>query len=57
MAIAKEQIRQIIVENDISSVGDVYELLKDGFKDILQELLEAELDMMLGYEKNKKGDT
>lgn len=57
MAIAKEQIRQIIAENDISSVGDVYELLKDGFKDIPQELLEAELDMMLGYEKNKKGDT
>ena len=36
MAVAKEQIRQIISENNISSVADVYTLLKDSFKDILQ---------------------
>ena len=29
---------------------------KDSFKDILQELLEAEMDATLGYEKNCKGD-
>lgn len=57
MSIAKEQVRQIISENDISSVNDVYELLRDGFKDILQELLEAEMDVTLGYEKNKKGNS
>ena len=57
MSIAKKQIRQIISENDISSVNDVYELLRDGFKDILQELLEAEMNVTLGYEKNKKGNT
>ncbi len=56
MAVAKEQIRQIISENNISSVADVYMLLKDSFKDILQELMEAELDATLGYEKNHKGD-
>ena len=56
MAVAKEQIRQIISENNISSVADVYALLKDSFKDILQELMEAELDATLGYEKNQKGD-
>ncbi|WP_196027384.1 hypothetical protein [Blautia wexlerae] len=39
MAVAKEQIRQIISENNISSVADVYMLLKDSFKDILQELI------------------
>ena len=54
MAVAKEQIRQIISENNISSVADVYTLLKDSFKDILQELMEAELDSTLGYEKNHK---
>ena len=48
MAVAKEQIRQIISENNISSVADVYMLLKDSFKDILQELMEAELDATLG---------
>ena len=56
MSIAKEQIRQIISQNDINSVTDVYALLKDSFKDILQELMEAELDASLGYDKNKKGE-
>ena len=51
MPVAKEQIRQIISENNISSVADVYTLLKDSFKDILQELMEAELDATLGYEE------
>ena len=39
MPIAKEQIRQIIANNNLSSVADVYSLLKDSFKDILQELM------------------
>ena len=57
MAVAKEQIRQIISEKNINSVADIiYTLLKDSFKDILQELMEAELDATLGYEKNHKGD-
>ena len=41
MAVAKEQIRQIISQNNISSVADVYSLLKESFKDILQELMET----------------
>ena len=44
MPVAKEQIRQIIADNNLSSVADIYSLLKDSFKDILQELMEAELD-------------
>ena len=39
----------------LTSVADVYSLLRDSFKDILQELMEAELDVSLGYEKNHKG--
>ena len=54
MAVAKEQIRQIISENNISSLADVYSLLKESFKDIPRELMEAELDASLGYEKNRK---
>ena len=38
MPVAKEQIRQIIADNNISSVADVYTLLRDGFKDILQDI-------------------
>ena len=56
MAVAKDQIRQIIAQNNLNSVADVYALLKDSFKDILQELMEAELDASLGYQKNQKGD-
>ena len=56
MPAAKEQIRQIISDNNLSSVADVYALLRDSFKDILQELMEVELDASLGYEKNHKGD-
>ena len=56
MPVAKEQIRQIIADNNLNSVADVYTLLRDGFKDILQELMEAELDATLGYEKNNKGN-
>lgn len=56
MPIAKEQIRQIITQNDISSVEDVYEFMKEGFRDILQEVFEAEMDASLGYSKNHKGD-
>ena len=54
MAVAKEQIRQIISQNNLNSVADVYSLLKESFKDILQELMEAELDSSLGYEKIKR---
>ena len=55
-ASSKGQIRQIISENNLNSVTDVYSLLRDSFKDILQELMEVELDATLGYEKNCKGD-
>lgn len=56
MAIAKEQLKQIISENNITSVGDIYALFKDSFKDMLQELLEAEMDTSIGYTKNEKND-
>lgn len=41
MAVAKKQIRQVILENNISSVAVVYSLLKESSKDIRQELMEA----------------
>lgn len=56
MPATKQQIRQIIADNNLNSVADVYSLLRESFKDILQELMEAELDASLGYEKNRKGE-
>ena len=57
MPAAKQQIRQVIADNSLNDVADVYSLLKDSFKDILQELTEAELNVSLGYEKNQEDDT
>ncbi len=48
MTVTKDQIRQIIAENNLNSVADVYSLLRDSFKDILQKLMEAELDATPG---------
>lgn len=56
MTIAKEQLRQIISKNDINSVSDIYSLFRDSFKDMLQELLEAEMEASIGYPKNEKDD-
>jgi len=57
MPAAKQQIRQVIADNSLYDVADVYSLLKDSFKDILQELTEEELNVSLGYEKNQEDDT
>lgn len=56
MTIAKNQIRQMIEQNDLGTVTDVYAFMRESFKEILQELMEAEMDATLGYSKNQKGD-
>ena len=56
MSIAKDQLQQIIAENNITSVPDVYSFFKENFKAMLQELLEAEMEASIGYEKNEKQD-
>jgi putative transposase len=48
----REQLRQLIKENDIKDVNGIYDTLKDMFQDVLQEMLEAEMDVTLGYSKN-----
>ena len=54
MPAAKEQIRKVIADNKFNRVADVYSLLKDSFKDIFQELMEAEPNASPGYEKDHK---
>lgn len=53
MAIIKTQIQQIISQNNLNSVANVHFLLKVNLKDILQELMKAELEASLRYEKSK----
>lgn len=55
MPVANEQIRQIISENNITIVTDVYALLKKVWISF-RSFMEAELDATLGYKKDKIGD-
>lgn len=49
--LSKKAIRELIQENNITSVKDIQDTLKNMFKDVLQEMLEAELEQDLGYQK------
>lgn len=49
--LTKEQVKALVRGNDFQNVADVTKYLKDVFKDVIQELLEAEMDTNLGYSK------
>lgn len=58
--IDKQTIRDLMKDGQLKDVKDIQTLLKEQFKDIMQEMLEAELDHELGYSKydykNKETD-
>ena len=49
----KALIKEFIKSNDLKSVADIENALKDLFKDTLQDMLNAELTNHLGYAKNE----
>jgi len=49
---SKEQLRAFIKENNLVTAQDAQNALKDLFAETLQEMLEAEMDTHLGYEKH-----
>ncbi|MCM3144693.1 IS256 family transposase [Brevibacillus sp. MER 51] len=49
---SKEQINQWIKEKNMKSVDDVQSALKDLFAETIQEMLEAEMESSIGYEKH-----
>lgn len=49
--VSKELLREFIKEQDFRTPDDVLAAIKDMFKDVLQETLEAEMDTKLGYDK------
>jgi putative transposase len=51
--LTKEQIRGLIKERNMKTTEDISSMLKDLFSETLQEMMEAELDTTLGYEKNE----
>lgn len=48
----KEQLRAFIKENQLVTAQDAQNALKNLFAETLQEMLEAEMDTHLGYEKH-----
>ncbi len=56
----KEVLRSMINEGNVKTAEDLHAYLKEMFKDVLQEMLEAELEQELGYckrdRKNKQTD-
>lgn len=51
-ALPKEVVKEILKGNNFQNAGEILGFLKESFKDVLQEMLEAEMDTHLGYSKN-----
>lgn len=49
--VSKELLRNYVKEQNFKSPDEVLAAIKDMFKDVLQETLEAEMDTQLGYDK------
>ena len=49
--IDKQTIRELMKDGQLKDVNDIQSLLKEQLKDIMQEMLGAELDHELGYSK------
>ncbi len=54
--LTKEQVKELVRGNNFQSVTDVSSYLKDIFKEMIQELLEAEIEEKLGYPKDNTGN-
>lgn len=50
-------IRQLLEEYDIESANDIQEALKDLLGGTIKEMMEAEMDDHLGYEKSQRSDS
>ena len=49
-------IRQLLEEYDIETAEDIQDALKDLLGGTLKEMMEAEMDEHLGYEKSERSD-
>ena len=50
-------IQGLLQEYDIQSAADIQEALKDLLGGIIKEMMEAEMDDHLGYEKSQRSDS
>ena len=49
-------IQGLLQEYDIQSAADIQEALKDLLGETIKEMMEAEMDDHLGYEKSERSD-
>ena len=52
----REIIRSLLSEYDIQSAHDIQDALKDLLSGTIKEMMEAEMDGHLGYEKSERSD-
>ncbi|WP_429975584.1 IS256 family transposase [Enterococcus sp. DIV0086] len=52
--LSKDQIKEMIQQYDIETTDDIKNAFKELFGEAVQEIMEAELDTHLGYEKHSK---
>ena len=53
----REIIRQLLTEYDIQSAEDIQDALKDLLGGTIKEMMDAEMDDHLGYEKSERSDS
>ena len=44
-------LKVLVQENEFKNPGKIMSFLKEVFRDVLQEMLEAEMDLFLGYSR------
>lgn len=54
--ISKELLREYVKEQNFKNPDEIVSAMKEMFRDILQEALEAEMDTTLGYSKYDTSD-
>lgn len=52
--LSKDQIKEMIQQYDIKTTDDIKNAFKELFGEVIQEIMEAELDTHLDYEKHSK---
>lgn len=53
----RDIIRLLLEEYDIQTAGDIQDALKDLLGGTIREMMEAEMDEHLGYEKSERSDS
>ena len=51
---SKEMLREFVISQNFTNTTDIMNSMKELFSDVLQQVMEAELEEKLGYEKSHR---